>query len=245
MVIAGLILAGTILHGLAGPISQQLSGFQPGPHSATLAQGLSFAVLGGFRSLTADFLWLEVEDRWESGDLVGTQASLRLVTTVDPRPLTFWLNGARMIAYDLSAWRVAALGRDPAVSPATLARIDAEQAQAALVWLRAAEQFHPDSAAIAVEEANIQLNRQRDVAAAAASYRRAAELPHAPYYAARLHAELLRRLGRKMEAYVWLKSVHPTLPPHYEAASAGLVLGRIRALEAELAIPADQRYRGP
>lgn len=94
-----------------------------------------------------------------------------------------------------------------------------------------------------IEQANIELNRLGDTAAAAESYRRAWEQPRAPYYAARLHAELLRRLDRKAEALAWLVKLHTHLSPSDEAAGADLVLARIRDLERELGVPTGQGYR--
>ena len=89
---------------------------------------------------------------------------------------------------------------------------------------------------------NIELNRLDDLAGAAESYRRAWEQPNAPYYAARLHGELLRRLGRKPAALEWLRGLHPQLPPGDESAGADLVLARIRRLERELGVPPEQAY---
>ncbi|HEY0946391.1 MAG TPA: hypothetical protein VGD81_14030, partial [Opitutaceae bacterium] len=73
-----------------------------------------------------------------------------------------------------------------------------------------------------------------------------------PYYAARIHAELLRRMGRKREAYDWLVRLYPTLPRSrdgapasaamLEAAMPGVVLQRIRELEQELGVPEAQRF---
>ena len=70
-------------------------------------------------------------------------------------------------------------------------------------------------------------------------------MPDAPYYAARIYAELLRRLGRPRDAYVWLRHLHATLPPDDEAAMPGVVLQRIRDLEGVLAIPPGERYAPP
>jgi hypothetical protein len=121
-------------------------------------------------------------------------------------------------------------------------RIVLDQARAALGLIETAREFHPASADLWIERANIELNRLRDPAAAAESYRRASACPDAPYYAARVHAELLRRQGRHAEALAWLTRLHPTLPRGHEPAAADLVLERIRELEARLAVPAAQRY---
>ncbi len=201
------------------------------------------ALLGGFRTLAADFLWLRVNVLWEKRDLPGTMQNLRLVTALDPRPLVFWLNGARMMAYDMPAWRVAALGGRAVGAGGVARRIESDQAHLALAWLDAALKFHPASPAVFIERANIRINCLHDPAAAAEEYRRAAGQPGAPRYAARLHAEMLRRAGRKTEALAWLVALHAGLPRNDEAAAADLVLARIRDLEAELGIPPGESYR--
>ena len=198
---------------------------------AAAGQGVTLGVLGGFRAITADFVWLRAHVIWETRDLPTTATLLRLCTTLDPRPLYFWLNGARIVAYDMTSWRIAAAGGYEVVPAAEQKRIEVEQAHLALQRLDEAGAYHPASADLWIERANIELNRLHDTAAAAASYRRAWEQPNAPYYAARLHAELLRRMGHTREALAWLTKLHPQLPPGDEAAGADLVLGRIRDLD--------------
>ena len=53
---------------------------------AALGQGLVVGVLGGFRTIVADFLWLQLNQHWEQRDRVKVDALARLVTTLDPRP---------------------------------------------------------------------------------------------------------------------------------------------------------------
>ncbi|HVU24260.1 MAG TPA: hypothetical protein VHE13_09060 [Opitutus sp.] len=187
---------------------------------------------GGLRTVAADFAWLRTNVEWERRDAARTRLWLNVVVALDPRPLYFWVNGARMMAYDFPAWQRADGG-----APAGT--------REALEFLRRAMAVHPDSAALWIERANVELNGTHDLAAAAASYRHASELPGAPYFCARLHAELLRRLGRKTEALAWLARLHPRLPPDDEAAEANVVLARIRELERELGVPAAHAYRPP
>jgi hypothetical protein len=214
-------------------------------NAVLVGQGTSMAMLGGFRALVADLLWLKAYLAWSACDLPATETMIRVVTTVDERPLCFWLNGARIMAYDMTQWRLRAVGRGGAVPAALRQRIINEQAGMALRLLEDARGQHPQSAAVYVEMANIHLNSRADPAAAAFWYRQAATLPDAPYYAARIHAELLKRLGRPWEAYAWLRQLHPTLPPGEEAAEAPVVLGRIRDLERALEIPEKERYVAP
>ena len=167
------------------------------------------------------------------------------MAAIDPRPVYFWLNGARILAYDFPVWRIQAAGGFDAVGATEQDAVCRQQGGVALRHLDAAMVFHPASADLWIERANIQLNRLKDLDGAAESYRRAWELPRAPYYAARMHAELLRRAGRKSEALAWLVKLHPTLPSDDEAAGAEIVLGRIRDLERDLKVSPEQAYRAP
>jgi tetratricopeptide (TPR) repeat protein len=234
VLLAVLWLAGALLNRWAAPAWSAARARQPALQldaSLTAAgQGATLALLGGFRALVADATWIKMYTAWEQRDLPATHTLLQLVTTLDPRPVYFWLNGARIMAYDFTAWRVRAAG-------------GREQGALALAHLDRAMQVHPASADLWIERANIQLNRLQDVAGAAESYRRAWEQPNAPYYAARLHAELLRRLGRKEEALAWLVQLHPRLPAGDEAAARDVVLARIRELEQQLKVPVMRAYR--
>ena len=243
--LGGLALTGAALRWMEAPLWAALRAEQPalrlGSAGAAAGQGVTLGLLGGFRAIVADFTWLRLHVIWEQRDLAATDTLLRLVTTIDPRPLYFWVNGARIIAFDMTAWRIAEAGGHEVLPAVQRDRLGAEQARLAIRLLEEAMTFHPGNAALWIERANIELNRLRDGEAAAESYRKAWEQPGAPTYAARLHAELLRRLGRKAEALVWLTRLHPQLPPEEEGTE--LVLSRIRDLERELAVPVMQTYR--
>lgn len=238
-IVAGLALAGALLRPLERRVWTAHRAAQPALRSgaADAGPGVALALLGGFRAFAADLVWLQAYAAWERRDTPATTRLLRLATDVDPRPLSFWLNGARILAYDLPAWM------SPDGAPVQAAA--REPVRQALRRLETAETFHPGEPLLWIERAGIELHALHDPAAAAESYRRAALLPGAPYFAARLHAELLRRLGRKREALAWLVAVHPTLPGDDAAAAADLVLARIGDIERELGLPPDERYRAP
>ncbi|MBL9201947.1 MAG: hypothetical protein JNL39_15660 [Opitutaceae bacterium] len=247
VVVVTLAGAGILLQRLAAPAWQELRGRQPAlrldASLATAGQGATIGLLGGFRALAADATWIRVYALWERRDLAGVQNLIQLVATLDPRPIYFWLNGARIMGHDFAAWRVDAAGGYEAVAEPERLRLDREQGQLALRHLDAAAAFHPASAELWIERASLELNRLHDPLAAAESYRRAWEQPNAPYFTARLHAELLRRAGKKREALDWLMKLHPTLPADDEAAAAPVVLTRIRELEKELGVPPALAYR--
>lgn len=195
------------------------------------------ALLGSFRSLAADLAWLRAYMAWERHDEVATEFFIRLSTKLDDRVRDFWLNGARMIAYDFPSWGSADAERDTPEKN----EVSRRHAQRAVEFLDAALVRHPTSSALWIERANLQLNKLQQSAEAAESFRQASMQADAPFYAARIHAELLRRLGRKGEALQWLYRLYPQLPAENEAAAKATVLDRIRSLEAELGVADELR----
>ena len=257
VVVAVLAVTGLAVRSLEAPAWQWLRARQPALKldslQGALGQGLTVGLLGGFRAITADFFWIQTNSVWEDRDLPATQTFIKLVTAIDPRPLYFWLNGSRMIAYDMPNWRIVDAGGYNAVPQNVQRRIDEEQAKVALQYLHEAFNYHPNAALLHVEIANVYLNRLKDKANAAESYRLAALRPDGPFYAGRIYAELLRKLGRKEEAYAWLKQTYLKLPKTVdlshgiseftvESAMAPLVLERIREIEGELNVPLLQAF---
>lgn len=247
VIITGLAATGAAVQRIAAPEWKIIRSEQPALRIDSTAlrvgQGITLGLLGGFRGVIADILWIRGEVLWEERDLPALETMLHLVTTIDPRPLYFWLNGARILAYDMPGWRANNAGGHGEVPAGVQRRFAIEQAQLALSFLDRAMKFHPASAELWIERANIELTRLGDIPAAAECYRHAWSEPGAPYYAGRLYAELLRRIGHKAEAYAWLRKLHPLLPENDEAAGAEIVLGRIRELERELGVPANLAYQ--
>jgi TPR repeat protein len=92
-----------------------------------------------------------------------------------------------------------------------------------------------------LEKAQIYLNRLKDDANAAKWFLQASQQDDAPYFAARIHAELLRKQGRNIEAYDFLKNLHIQLP-NTPFAQKGIILERILDLEKTLEIPFLERF---
>jgi hypothetical protein len=198
--------------------------------TAVADQGGLLAVLGGLRSVVASGCWLRANLAWEKSDLAETTRLLDCTVAADERPLYFWLNGARILANDLPEWRL----RGP-VPTALRSRVNEEQAQAALRFLERGVRWHGADPALFAEMAHIHLRRRGDRESAARFYRLAAEQPGAPYYAARIYAELLQQLGRPEEALAWLRKILPTLPEGDLQARRGVVVERIEELERGVA----------
>jgi tetratricopeptide (TPR) repeat protein len=258
VVVGVLALTGAVVRPFEEPAWQFVKSKQPALKldslQGALGQGVTVGLLGGFRAIVADFFWIKTNSVWEGNDLPATQTFIKLVTAIDPRPLYFWQNGARMIAYDMPNWRIVEEGGYDVVPQARQRQIDEEQSAVALAYLNEAFGHHPNSALLHVEIANVYLNRLKDQASAAEAYRRASEQPNAPYFAARIYAELLRRLGRTAEAYDWLKQLYVKLPKvadpargitefQVESAMAIVVLERIRELEQELNLSEGESFK--
>jgi len=199
------------------------------PSVELAGSGVTLAMLGGMRTVLAGGFWLRTNLAWERRDVAATTELLELTVAADERPLAFWLNGARMLAYDLPGWR--AEGAPAAVRQRNMN----EQAQAALAFLERGQRSRGPAAELTIEMANIRLRALGDREGAARLFRQAAEQPGAPYYTARIHAELLRELGRPAEALAWLRQILPTLAADDPAAQRAVVLERIKGLEQEAA----------
>lgn len=187
------------------------------------------ALLGGMRGAVANVSWLRMNSAWERREAEQTNIWLELTVAADERPLTFWLNGARIMACDEPEWR-----RDGAAPAAVQARVVEEQAERALGFLEKGIRWHGPEAALYIEMANIHWRKRGDLEMAARCYRLAAEQCDAPPYAARIYGELLRALGRPREALVWLRELLPTLHEADPLARREVVAARIRDLEREL-----------
>lgn len=243
LVLVGLGLA---LRPIETPAWQVVKAHQPELNleafEGALGQGVLMSVLGGFRAITADFLWIHINSIWEQRDRVQLNAMIRLVTTLDPRPVFFWINGSRMIAYDVPNWRIQEEGGYDQVPESRCREIDREQAEQAFALLETARKFHPDKAKLYLETGQIYLHRLNDNANAARWFLLASQKPDAPYYAARIYAELLRREGRYTEAYVFLKQLYDALSDD-PRAQRQVVLDRIREVETTLKVPLWQRFQ--
>jgi hypothetical protein len=207
---------------------------------SAVGQGMVLGVLGGFRSIMADFSWISAFYSWETQNpkmAAQTEALVYLTVLLDPRSTYFWSNGSRMIGLDIPSW-YARGGRT--VTPEQKAEIEGERQRAQQLLDRGLT-FHPQSWNLHRDKAMMYQYNMHNLPAAAEQYRLAAEGPGAPYYLARIYAETLRQLGRYREAYDYLLKLYPTLPAKVPAAAKDAVWEQLRDLEDQLKLPPSER----
>ncbi|MBA4138841.1 MAG: hypothetical protein C0518_16170 [Opitutus sp.] len=223
----GLFLALMVLLGGGG----MLGVFEPpfreqGGERAPLRELL--AASGPAAGLIANAAWVRLNLACEARDEHAVRALLRVTLAAAPEVDFFRLNAARMLAYDLPAWRTEA---EPMAPGPLRQRWRSDAADEAEALLLGDENTEPSWL---IEAANLALYVRGDRELAAQRYRQAAELPGAPWHAGRIYAQLLRELGRDRDALEWLRAWAPCLPAGDPAAQRDLVLARIAELELEL-----------
>lgn len=159
---------------------------------------------GSLRKLGGALAWIRTYGAWERQDVTALRRNLRVAVLLDPKNLHYWLNGARMLVYDVPTW-----GLDRGVpekwSQEGNGRDRQRQAAAeGLRLLQLAENVGLRSPWLAIESGSIHLFSRKDLMAAYAQFRRAALQPQAPSFAGRIAAECLRQAGQVRAAYDWL-----------------------------------------
>ncbi|PWM28724.1 MAG: hypothetical protein DBX55_08815 [Verrucomicrobia bacterium] len=213
--------AAAVLFALAGVATSPLSEFVRGRFHSEGAAGIGemragaplFALLGGYRSLIADFVWIKAYIDWERKNYIDCLAALELATSLDPETITFWTQGASIIAFDTPHWLIARSAE----------KIDAEmeksirrrQAKIALKFLDRGIAAFPDEARLWLTKGQIYIIALSDYKGAQDCYAKIVDIygNDAPVYILRIYAALLARNGHFGEAADALKRVLSQLEP--------------------------------
>jgi tetratricopeptide (TPR) repeat protein len=193
------------------------------------------AALGGFRSLAADFLFIQAHVAWERTEWSRVLTLLRQTTTLQPHAILFWDMAAWHMAWNASA---AALN-DPA-QPRLALRIKAQREYFDLGkdFLERGIRNNPGRPQLYEALARLYRDKYKDHARAAEFFARAAEKPDAPSYAKRFSAyELSFCEGREQEAYEKLMHLYSI----GESERLPTLISRLKFLEDKLNIPPAQR----
>lgn len=195
------------------------------------------AALGGFRSLVAALLWVEVQYAWERTEWGRMNGLLQAVTTLQPRSVPYW----DMAAWHM-AWNAAAAARNDPSQPGEALRIRAERQYWAIGrdYLERGIRNNPDRAALYERLGILLRDKYEDHCGAARAFLEGAKRADAPRYLARMAGyELARCSGKEREAYELLRGLYEQSAVHRTPA----MIRYLRELEEKLGIPADNRVK--
>lgn len=193
------------------------------------------AVLSGFRSVVADYLFIQAHVAWERTEWGHLLFLFRQVTTLQPHVPLFW----DVAAWHM-AWNAAAAAMNDPSQPRQALRIKEQREYFSLGkdFLERGIQNNPNSAELYEALARLYRDKLNDHARASACYEKAAVLPGAHSYDRRFSAyELSYSEGREREAYVRLRALYDK----GESERLPTLLKRLKFLEEKLSIPPEQR----
>lgn len=193
------------------------------------------AALSGFRSLIADFLFIQAHVAWERTEWSRVLLLFRQVTTLQPRGVLFW---------DMAAWH---MGWNASVSvfndksqPRLALRIKAQREYWDLArdFLERGIKNNPDQPKLYEALGRLYREKYKDHARASESFAKTAEQPGAPSYAKRFTLyELSYCEGREQEAYERLLQLYNA----DENERLPTLISRLKVLEEKLNIPLAER----
>jgi len=199
-----------------------------------IGQSAFIAVLGGFRSVIADLLFIDAYSAWERTDWTYLLLRLRQATELQPRAILFW---------EMAGWHMAwnagtAALEDDSKSPAARRRLQHDYLELGEDFLVRGIAHNPERPELYEALARLCRDKFHDHARAAENFEKASRFPGHASYDERFSAyELSYCEGREREAYARLR----TLYQRGENQRLPRLLNQLRAMEERLKIPANER----
>ena len=193
------------------------------------------AALSGFRSLVADFIFIQAHVAWERTQWGRVLLLFRQVTTLQPRSLMLWDMAAWHMAWNAS---VAAMNDPSQPNDALRRKAQREYFDLGKDFLMRGIRNNPDRPQLYESLARLYREKFKDHEAAASYFAKAASFADAPEYDHRFAAyELSYVPGREREVYATLRALynrgaHDRVPT---------LIKRLKFLEEKLDIPLHQR----
>ncbi len=245
-----LVIAALLLFGAAKlPLERAISAHRREHNAAVLRLGLELreqvgqlgvvAALSGFRSVIADFLFIQAHVAWERTEWSRVLLLFRQVTTLQPRSVLFW----DMAAWHM-AWNASAAALNDPHQPRLALRVKRQREYFDLGrdFLERGIRNNPERPQLYEALARLYREKYKDHEQAAKYFELAASKPGAPSYARRFAAyELSHVAGREQEAYARLLSLYR----EGEKERLPTLISRLKFLEEKLNIPLDQRIPDP
>lgn len=155
-----------------------------------------FAVLGGYKSLVSDLIWIKSYVLWEKRDLSGCIASMELAATINPSRMDFWYFGSSIIAFDTPHW----FSKSGVFSsPEAEKLIKKRQAKIAISFIDKGIELFPDNDRLLVQKGQIAMVYD-DFKLAEKCFKIPASRENALFYPRRIYAALLIKNGKFKDA---------------------------------------------
>jgi len=199
-----------------------------------IGQSAFIAVLGGFRSVVADLLFIDGQAAWERTDWTHLLLRLRQVTELQPHMLMFW---------DVAGWHMAwnasiAAANDQSKPPAGRQRLSREYIELGRDFLKRGVANNSDKPQLYEALARLYRDRLHDHLQAAENFYKASQLPGCASYDERFSAyELSYCEGRERDAYTRLRALYD----RGQKERLPTLIARLKRLENVLNVPPDQR----
>jgi hypothetical protein len=199
-----------------------------------IGQSAFIAVLGGFRSVIADLLFIDAYSAWERTDWTYLLLRLRQATELQPRAILFW---------EMAGWHMAwnagtAALEDDSKSPAARRRLQHDYLELGEDFLVRGIAHNPEKPELYEALARLYRDKFHDHARAAENFEKASRLPGHHSYDERFSAyELAACEGREGEAYSRLRALYQ----RGEKERLPRLINQLRAMEERLKIPANER----
>ena len=199
-----------------------------------IGQSAFIAVLGGFRSVIADLLFIDAYSAWERTDWTYLLLRLRQATELQPRAILFW---------EMAGWHMAwnagtAALEDDSKSPAARRRLQHDYLELGRDFLVRGIAHNPEKPELYEALARLYRDKFHDHARAAENFEKASRLPGHHSYDERFSAyELAECEGREREAYDQLRALYQ----RGEKERLPRLINQLRAMEQRLKIPANER----
>jgi len=199
-----------------------------------IGQSAFIAVLGGFRSVIADLLFIDAYSAWERTDWTYLLLRLRQATELQPRAILFW---------EMAGWHMAwnagtAALEDDSKSPAARRRLQHDYLELGRDFLVRGIAHNPEKPELYEALARLYRDKFHDHARAAENFEKGSRLPGHHSYDERFSAyELAECEGREREAYDRLRALYQ----RGEKERLPRLINQLRAMEQRLKIPANER----
>ncbi|MDD3926478.1 MAG: peptidylprolyl isomerase [bacterium] len=157
------------------------------PENLSPSDQILGGMVGAFREITADYLWVTMDSFFHSGDWQRLVPTITLVARLDPKFIQVWSVGAWHFGYNISV-------------PATDIKVKEQMIRQGDEFLAKGIEYNPDIYDLHFELGWNRFDRQLDYQRALPEFEAAYAIKDHPHYVRHMIAHTLERLGRIEES---------------------------------------------